>query len=348
MMITDSANPQNPRAASSTDQLLQLIYGTIITQMIAVAAQLRIADFLDGEPKSVKDLAAATDTHAPTLYRLLRALANVGIFAEIEPQRFTLTPLARLLQSDAPNSLQRYAILFGTQLWYGSLTNLLRSVQTGDSALEITFGMNLFEYLQQHPADGAIFNEAMTSISRQEAIAVRDAYDFSPFRTLVDVGGGHGILLTTILKANSALKGILFDRPAVVEGARALIQQEGIGDRCQPVDGDFFTAVPTGGDAYVLKYIIHDWDDERARKVLSNCREAMRPDSRVLVVDVVIPTGNTPFVGKLKDMVMLSVSPSGLERTEAEFKDLFSKAGFKLNRIIATNSIVSIIEGVPE
>ena len=346
--MTDSANLQNPHAASSTEQLLQMIYGTIITQMIAVAAQLRIADFLDGEPKSVKDLAAATDTHAPTLCRLLRALANVGFLRKRNPQHFTLTPLARLLQSDAPDSLQRYAILFGTQLWYGSLPNLLRSVQTGDSALEITFGMNLFEYLQQHPADGAIFNEAMTSVSRQEAIAVREAYDFSPFRTLVDVGGGHGFLLTTILKANSSLKGILFDRPAVVEGARALMQQEGVSDRCQPVDGDFFTAVPTGGDAYILKYIIHDWDDERAWKILSNCREAMRPDSRVLVVDVVFPTGNTPFVGKLKDMVMLSVSPGGLERTAAEFQDLFSKAGFKLNRIIATNSIVSIIEGMPE
>ena len=346
--MTDSTNLQNPHAASSTDQLLQMIYGTIITQMIAVAAQLRIADFLAEGLKSVEDLAAATSTHAPTLYRLLRALASLGLFAETEPQHFTLTPLARLLQSDAPDSLQRYAILFGTRLWYDSLTNLLRSVQSGDPALEITFGMNLFEYLQQHPADGTIFNKAMTSVSRQEAIAVRDAYDFSPFRTLVDVGGGHGILLTTILKTNPILKGILFDRPAVVEGARALMQQEGVSDRCQSVDGDFFTAVPTGGDAYVLKYVIHDWDDERARKILSNCREAMRPDGRVLVVDVVLPTGNTPFVGKLKDMVMLSVSPGGRERTKAEFQDLFSKAGFKLNRIIATNSIVSIIEGMPE
>ena len=348
MMITDSANLQDPHAASSTEQLLQMIYGTIITQMVAVAAQLKIADFLDGDPKSVEDLAAATDTHAPTLYRLLRALAHLGIFAETAPQHFTLTPLASLLQSDAPDSLQRYAILFGTPLWYGSLTNLLRSVQTGGSALEITFGMKLFEYLQQHPADGAIFNEAMTSVSRQEAIAVREAYDFSPLRTLVDVGGGHGMLLTTIVKANPALKGILFDRPAVVEGARALMQQEGVSDRCQLLGGDFFTAVPKGGDAYVLKYIIHDWDYERARKILSHCREAMRPDSRVLVVDVVFPTGNTPFVGKLKDMVMLSVSPSGMERTAAEFQDLFSESGFKLNRIIATNSIVSIIEGMPE
>jgi len=344
----NSIHSENSSQAASTEQLLRKIYGSVITQMIAVAAQLKIADLLIEGPKSVERLADATDTHAPTLYRLMRALASEDIFEETDPGHFALTPVAELLQVSNPYSLRDYAILFGSDLYYHSWPNLLQSVQSGDSALEMTFGMNLFEYLQQNPTDATIFNEAMTSVSSQEAIAVSKAYDFSEAQTLVDVGGGHGILLATILRANPSLKGILFDRAAVVESASALLQNESIATRCEIAEGDFFTAVPTGGDVYILKYIIHDWDDERAQKILKNCREAMGPEGRLLVVDTVISAGNTPFLGKLKDIVMLAVTSGGIERTDVEFQNLFSSAGFKLNRIIPTQTIVSIIEGLPE
>lgn len=343
----DSTPWQNASEGSPTNQLLQMIYGSFITQMIAVAAQLGIADLLHEGPKSLEELAAATDSHAPTLYRLMRALASVGLFAENEPRRFVLSPLASLLRTDTPDSLHDYAILCGSDFYFRSLTNLRRSAQSGKPALELTFGMNLFEYLQQHPSDAAMFNAAMTSISRQEAIAVRDAYDFSGLQTVADIGGGHGVMLAIILKANASLRGILFDRPAVVQGAAALLQKEGVADRCQMVEGDFFAAVPAGADAYLLKYIIHDWDDGRARQILSNCRQAMSPAGRILVVDAVLPTGNTPFIGKLKDIIMMTVAAGGMERTAAEFQDLFAKAGFQLSRIISTQALVSIVEGIP-
>lgn len=345
--MTDSAQTQTPPVSASPDPLLQMIFGSVVTQMIAVAARLGLADLLAEGPMSVDELAAATHTHTPSLYRLMRALASVGIFEETESRRFTLTPLAARLQSDAPFSLKGFAILLGSEFYYRSWANLLHSVQTGESALELTYGMNLFEYLHQHPGDAAIFNEAMTSVSGREAAAVRDAYDFSGCRTLVDVGGGHGVLLSTILKANPSLQGILFDRPPVVAGAGPLLQQEGVADRCQVVGGDFFTEVPAGADAYILKYVLHDWDAGRARKILENCRAAVTPGGRVLVVDAVIPAGNTPFIGKLRDIVMLSMTPGGVERTEAEFQELFSEAGFKLNRVIPTKSVVSIVEGIP-
>ncbi len=333
--------------SSTSHQLLQLIYGSFISQMIAVAAQLGIADLLSEGPRSVEDLATVTDVHAPTLYRLLRALASIGMFAEHDTGRFTLTPLASLLRTDTPDSLHDYAILCASELYLRSLANLRQGVQVGEPALELTFGMNLFEYLQQHPNDAAMFNAAMTSISRQESIAVRDAYDFSGFQTVADIGGGHGILLATILKANPALNGILFDRLAVVQGATALLQHEGVAERAQTASGDFFATIPTGADVYLLKYIIHDWDDERAQQILRRCRQAMPPQGRVLVVDAVLPPGNAPFIGKLKDIIMLTVAAGGKERTADEFRALFANAGLRLNRIIATQSLVSIVEGVP-
>jgi len=316
--------------------------------MIAVAAQFGLADLLNEGPKSVESLADATGTNAPALYRLMRALASEGIFKETDPGYFALTPVAERLRASDPHSLQDYAILFGSDFHYGSLPKLLQSVQTGDSAFEMTFGMNLFEYLHQHPTDATVFNKAMTSVSSQEAVAVSKAYDFSKVRTLVDVGGGHGILLSTILGANPSLKGILFDRPAVVENASVLLQHEGVAARCEIAEGDFFAGIPAGGDAYILKYIIHDWDDTRAQKILENCRKAMGPEGRLLVVDTVIPAKNTPFIGKLKDIVMLAITSGGMERTDVEFQNLFASAGFKLNRIIPTRTIVSIIEGIPE
>lgn len=346
--MKNSAQLPNLPQTSPASQLIQMIFGSVVTQMIAVAARLGLADLLSDEAKSVDELAAATTTHAPSLYRLLRALASLGIFAETAPGHFMLTPLAGLLQSNVPNSLHGFAILLGSEFYYRSFTNLMHSVQTGDSALETTYGLSLFEYLHQHPEDAATFNRGMTSVSGREAAAVREAYDFTGTQTLVDVGGGHGVLLATILKANPSLQGILFDRPPVVAGAELLLQGEGVADRCQIVGGDFFTSVPAGADTYILKYIVHDWDDERAEKILRNCYQAMASGGRVLIVEAVIPAGNEPFIGKLRDIVMLTVTSGGVERTEAEFRELLARAGFRLNRIIPTQTIVSIVEGVRE
>ena len=300
--ISSEVSNELPPAA----QLYQLICGTRITQSISVAARLGIADLLKDGPKPVEELAAATGTHAPSLYRVMRALAILGIFAETDPQHFALTPLAQLLLADSPDSLRDFAIMTGSE-WQGrAWSDLMYSVQTGESKSEWRRGMSPFEYFQQHPAEAAAFQNAMTSISKVEAPAICDAYDFSDFTTIVDVGGGHGLLLATILKAYPALKGVLFELPSFVEGAREFTHGEGLSDRCEVIGGDFFTAtVPKGGDAYILKHIIHDWDDERAVEILRNCREAMVRSGSVLVAEVVISSDNGPSVGTLMDIQML-------------------------------------------
>lgn len=316
--------------------------------MISVASRLGIANLLKESPKPVEELSAATGTHPLSLYRVMRALASLGISAETTAQHFTLTPLAQLLLADSPDSLRDFAIFMGSE-WVGrSLFDLMSNVQTGESNYRYTGGISPFEYLQQHPAEAAVFQNAMTSMSKVEGPAICDAYDFSEFPTVVDVGGGHGLLLATILKAYPELKGVLFELPSFVERASAFTQGEGLGDRCEIIGGDLFTTeFPKGGDAYILKHIIHDWDDERSVEILKNCREAMAGNGRVLVAEVVISSGNSPSVGTLMDIQML-VGMRGMERTEAEYSDLFSRAGLNLTRIVPTKSWLSIVEGVPK
>ena len=203
--------------------------------------------------------------------------------------------------------------------------------------------MNIFEYLKQHPDDSTVFNDAMTSISKMDIIAIREAYDFSNFHTIVDVGGGHGYLLAAILNGYPSLNGTLFDLPSVVKGADGFIQDEGLSDRCQIAGGDFLKEVPSGGDAYVLKRVLIALEDESSKKVLENLRNVMVPEGRMLIMD---PNVNSPY-GNLFDILMLAVAPGGRIRTEAEHRDLLSSAGFKLSRVVPTNSYLSIIEGVP-
>ncbi len=331
--------------------LMQMITGYWVSQSIYAAAQLGIADhFHDGE-KNYAELATATESNGPALYRLLRALASVGIFTETTPGTFASTPLAALLQRDVAGSLRDVAIMMGAREHYGSWGNILHAVKTGNSGFEQLFGANVFEYYAQHPEPAGIFDRAMTSFSSVETAAVLAAYDFSAIRSLVDVAGGHGSLLTTILQAHPGMTGILFDLPEVIERAQQAIAASGVGDRCQRVSGSFFESVPTGADAYILKHIIHDWDDARASAILQQCHRAMadndRPDKgKVLVVEQVIPPGNDPFMGKFLDVNMLVMCPGGKERTAAEFRDLFAIAGFELTRIVPTQGLVSVIEGV--
>lgn len=325
--------------------LLQMMTGYWVSQAVYVAAKLGIADLLVDGPVSCDDLATATRTHAPSLQRTLRALASVGVFSEVAPGHFALTPLATLLRSATPDSMRALAIMYAEEQ-YRAWGDMLHSVRTGEPAFEHQFGMGVFEYLAQNPEASAVFNEAMTGWTAQLAGAVVDSYDFSPFGTVVDVGGNQGTLLTAILRSQPRVRGILFDLPHVVAGAEELLTAAGVADRCARVGGDFFEAVPAGGDAYVLAQILHDWDDDRCVVILTRCREVMPDHGKLLVVELVLPEGDEPSFGKWLDLHML-VMASGRERTAAEYGTLFRAAGFELARVVPTPAGASIVEGVP-
>ncbi len=324
-------------------QLFEIAIGFMKSQAIYVAAKLGIADLLKDGPKKVDELASITGVHGNSLHRLLRALAGMEILSEKGDGSFELTPMASALQSDVPMSLRPYVLLLGDKSWWDPWGNLLHSVKTGEAAFDHIFGMGYSEYLEKLPDLAKIFNECMTSVSQAHNPAIAGSYNFSPFRKIVDVGGGHGSLLTAILKANPTVTGILFDLPHVVSSINKLDVE--LSGRCEISSGDFFEEVPAGGDAYILKQIIHDWNDELSIKILKNCCRAMTEDGRVLVVEGVIEPGNTPNILKLFDLHMLVTAPGGKERTESEFRSLFEAAGFELSKIIPTPSSFCIIEG---
>ncbi len=332
-------------AASPPMQLNQLIAGYWNSQCVYVAAKLGIADLLGGGPLSVDELADKTNTHRPSLFRLLRALASLGVFAEEAGQRFALTPAAELLRRDVPGSQWALAVMMGEE-HYRAWGELMYSVRTGKVAFDKVYGQPVFEYLSQHPEQAAIFDKAMVGVHGRETAAMVDAYDFSSFKAIADIGGGNGSTLRGILQRHPRIHGTLFDLPGVIERAEASIAAAGLADRVHLVAGSFFESVPTGVDAYVLRHIIHDWDEEKALRILGNVREAIGEEGRLLVVESVIPPGNEPFFGKLLDITML-VSPGGQERTAEEYRDLYGRAGFRLTRIVPTTAEVSVIEGVP-
>jgi hypothetical protein len=314
------------------------------SEAIHVAATLGIADLLGDGPRSAEDLAGATGTHAPTLRRVLRALASVGVFAEGEG-RFHQTPLSEYLRTDAPGSVRAWAAQIGRPYHWNSWGHLLHSVETGEPAFKELYGTTPWEYRAANPEDDAVFNAAMSSPSTTVGEAVVRSYDFSGIGTLVDVGGGEGALLAGILAANPTLRGILFDQPRVVEGA-GLLERAGVAERCEVVGGSFFEAVPAGADAYLLKSVIHDWDDAEAGRILLKCREAMADGGRLLVVEPIIGPPNEPDPAKFSDLNML-VMLGGRERTAEDFERLYAAAGFELSGIVRTGSPFAIIEGAP-
>ena len=324
--------------------LTQMAFGALLTQALYVAARLGIADLLAKGPRPVAELAVETETHERSLYRVLRSLAGAGVFAEVAPQTFGLTPLAEPLRADAPGSLRNGLIFMGEEWHFNVWGNMMHSVRTGQPAWAQTHGAEVFEYFAANPEHAEIFNGAMTDMSVGTAPAVVEAYDFSEFGTLADIAGGHGYLLAQILKANPKLSGVLFDVAPVVEGAAALLEREGVSARVERVPGNFFESVPRA-DAYIMKHIIHDWDDERAALILKNINAAMDEDGCVLIVETVVPDGNEPHYSKVLDLEMLT-SPGGIERTADEYAALLSDAGLKLSRIVPTASPYSIIEAV--
>jgi hypothetical protein len=331
--------------ASPQDQLTQLLSGYWHTKTISVAAKLGLADLLLDQPRTAEELATATRTHPQALYRLLRALASLGIFAEDDSRRFRLTPLAECLRSNVAGSVRSLAIMRG-EWQYEAWGELLYSIQTNQSAFEHLYGMPYFDYLGQNPDKGKLFDDAMSGMHGRETAAMLKAYDFSGITTLADIGGGNGHVLTATLSAYPNLRGLLFDLPAVAERTKDRIKAAGLEGRCQVLQGNFFESVPGGADAYLLRHIIHDWDDARSTAILRNCRKAMEQTGKLLVVEGVIPPGNGPALSKFFDLAMLVV-PGGLERTEDEYRRLFEASGFRLRRIVPTATWISVIEGEP-
>ena len=280
----------------------------------------------------------------PSLYRLMRTLASLGILTEREEQRFALTPLGEALETGAPGSARSTLIAFGGSFWHG-WEEILYALDTGKTGFDKAYGVPIFEYLRQHPDQAAHFSEAMVGFHGAEPPAVAEAYDFSVFKKVVDVGGATGNMLAAILSKHPGPRGVLFDMPHVVRDAPALLESRGVGDRVTIEPGNFFETVPAGGDAYLLSHVIHDWNEEKCLTILGNVRRVMEPDGRLLIIEMVLPAGDVPHPGKLLDMVML-VFPGGQERTGDEYGSLLGKAGFRLNRVVPTPSAVSVVEAV--
>jgi hypothetical protein len=331
--------------------LYQLGVGHYISRALYVAAKLGIADLLAGGPRRCDELAASTATHAPSLQRVLRLLASVGLFAEQDGGSFALTPLAELLRADVPGSMRAAVMLFTGIGIQDSWKELEYCVRTGEPAFRrSSLDADAFSHMARDPEQAAVFDEAMAAFTAQTAIAVAAAYDFSSIGTLVDIGGGNGALLIGILNANPALHGMVFDMPRVIDGARSRIAAAGLASRCEAVGGDFFEEVPRGGDAYILKHVIHDWEDAKAVKILRNCRRAMHAQGRLLIVEGVYPTRidrSLESRGAAANDVNMLVCTGGRQRSEAEFRSLYGGAGFELTRIVPTMAGVKVIEGVP-
>jgi hypothetical protein len=321
----------------------------IITQYFSsralyAAVALDVAAALAGGARGIDDLAAAVGAHAASLYRLLRVLAASGIFREEEDQRFSNTPLSELLREDVPGSLRDLVLLFGDETSWRSWEGILHAVRTGEAPFEHIYGEKFFDFLQDHADTAAMFDRAMASASSTTNAAVVAAYDFSGLGTLVDVAGGTGSALCSILKATPRLRGIVFDLPHVAQRAREFIAAQGLADRCQFAGGSFFEAVPPGAGAYFMKHILHDWGDAECGEILGACRKAMSDEARLLICERIVPPGNEPSSAKLIDLHMMMTNHGGKERTEQEYRELLAAAGFTIERVMPTSTPWSVIE----
>jgi SAM-dependent methyltransferase len=325
--------------------IMDLIWpGAFVVQSIHVVARLGIADFLGPEPQTVDELAGTAQVHAPSLKRVLRALTTLGVFAEDIDGRFRHTDLNRTLREDHPESVRAWALMLGAHFVWRPVGDLYESVRTGTPGFRRLYGERFFEWAKTHPEDGAVFNAAMTSGSAQRLPSILAAYDFTQFERIVDVGGGQGAFLAGILSASPKARGVLFDLPTVAAGAEAL-RVPRLAERCEIVGGDFFESVPAGGDAYVLSRVIHDWDDSAALKILANCRRAIQPYGRLLLIEGVSKPPNEPDPNKFLDVWF--VGGGGCERTEAEYRALLRGGGFELARVVSTGGPSAILESRP-
>jgi O-methyltransferase domain/Dimerisation domain len=331
---------------SPQQALMQIPQGMWIAQCVATAARLGIADALaQWQPQGSATLARAVGADASALARLLRALASLEVLAEPLPQQYALTPVGELLRRDVPGSMRDWLIAETDTPHWQAWGQLYEGVRSGRTVVPELFGMHIYEYYAAHPADLACFSRAMGNVSALAANGTVDNYDFSRVRHIVDVGGADGGLLLAILEANPHVHGTVFDRPQVVEAARQAIHAKNYQTRCNAIGGDFFQAVPPGGDLYVLKFILVDWKDAEAIRILQNCRTAITPDGKLLVIEMTIPDDNNSSPGQLFDLNML-VMTGGQERTQSEYGALLAQAGFRLSSVIPTGSPFHVLEAL--
>jgi hypothetical protein len=325
--------------------MMQILTGSYIAGAIACLAQMGVPDLVEGGPKSAEELAIKLDADAKALHRLMRATASVGVLSEGADGKFSETPMSAVLRRNGKPSLRSFAIMGGRE-WHGrGWSQLEYCVRTGKQALDKIYGMPIFEYFAQNPGETQVFNDAMTALSAIDSPAVAEAYSFDGIHSIVDVGGGHGLLLATILARNPQMKGTVYDVQRVIEGAKDGPLKPFM-ERCTLASGDMFSSVPAGADAYIMKHIIHDWPDELCLKILKACRKGVNSGGKLLVVDWVIQPGNDFSPGKFLDLQML-IFPGGCERSEKQFRDLFAASGWRLSRIIPTAAGECIVEGVP-
>jgi hypothetical protein len=335
-----------PPEAAAAQLGFQIAFGYVGSTALHAALELGLPDRLAAGPKPVSELARETGTNEDALYRVLRVLASFGMFEEQAPRTFAANLPAQLLRAQ-PGTARDILYFLTDPPHLRVYAELLHTLRTGQPAVEKVMGRPVFEVFASDQAWGSVFNDAMTSMSGLAIRAALDAFDFGDIHVLVDVAGGHGRVLTSILQKYPAMRGVLFDQEHVIAGAGPLIADSGVGDRCITASGDFFEAVPAGGDAYIMKHILHDWDDERSSTILRNIHRRLAgvSNGRVLLLESVVQPGNVPDFGKLIDIEML-VMPGGRERTADEFATLFAGAGFELTRIVPTASALSVVEAV--
>ena len=327
-----------PPPPSQEAGMIQMITGFWVSRAIYTAAKLGIADLLKSGPKSIDELATATASHPQSLHRMMRALASVGVFLELEGRRFATSPLSETLEADRRGSLRYFAMSELGQEHFSAWEEFPHSVRTGGMAFTEKFKQPVWEYYAEHPEEAAIFNRSMSTLTEWVTAAILMAYDFSTFHKIVDIGGGQGAFLTAMLSAAPSAHGVLFDAPQVIAGATR-------SERFEHVAGNFFESVPAGGDLYTLKMILHDWNDDQCVAILSNIRKAIAPGGKVVIVETVLGPGPDAVFKNFLDLNMM-VMTGGCERTEDDYRKLLEKAGFKLNRVIPTGSPMSIVEAI--
>ena len=329
--------------ASPMARMKELITLEMISKAIHVVTQLGIVDEIHSGKKSCNEIAQATGTHAPSLYRVLRVLASFDIFTESPKGCFLMTPMALAL-TKGDKTLRSFALMFAAPWNQGPFGELAYALKTGESAFEKSMGMPLFDYLDNNPDAGMLFNSVMTDFLAPVHAAAVKAYDFSGIKEVIDVGGGHGALIIRLLQKYPAMHATIYDLPSVLEGTREAVRSAGLEERCQCVAGSFFDKVPVGGDLYILSRVIHDWDDQQARRILTECSKAMRTDSKLLLIEQVIEPGNQPSFSKITDLWMLMIFGEGRERTAEEFAGLLQSAGLSLAAILPTDVTDRLIE----
>jgi hypothetical protein len=345
MERNETNDTRAPTNLAPRDVIIHAPLQVLLTRALAVAAELGIADLVSQGPKSPTELAAATGAHADALHRLLRMLASHGVFAEDDRGRFALTPVAAVLQTGSADSLRDFLRFFSGDTVWNAYRDLLHTVRTGEYGFAHAYGMEFFAYLAAHPDVGALLSAGLAQVAAPENTAIASAYAFGQYARLVDVGGGRGDFLAAVLTAYPTVRGVLYEQPQVAANPASL-QAAGVMERCEVIGGDFFQSVPTAGNAYVLKRVLHDWTDDQSIQILHRCREAMAREGRVLTIEGVIHPGNAPDPIKDIDVLVGMALTGGRERTEAEFRLLYEQAGLQLTRVIPTPSMLSIVEGV--